>query len=82
MLVASAKGANGRQILVIGLSFANLDRFRAEPNDTYIRIEGEPVGVSADVILFSSRTEAEAAGMIESFIGKDTKVSISPKLKS
>lgn len=70
----------GRETLILGLSFANLDRFRAEPGDTFIRIPGEEVGLPIDLMIISGRTEADLAGMIP--IGPNTKVITSERLKN
>lgn len=71
---------NGRNTLFIGLSFGNLDKFRTEPGDTYIRISGKEMGLPMDVLIFSGKTEADLADMIP--VGPDTKVYISDRLKS
>jgi hypothetical protein len=71
-----------RTLLMIGLSFGNLDKFRAAPGDTYIRIDGKEMGLPVDVLLFSGMTEQEMQAMMARFIGPDTKVHIDPKLKS
>jgi len=42
-----------KQILVLGLSFGNLDKFKAEPHDTYIRVDRREFNLPADVILYS-----------------------------
>ena len=44
-------GTPPNQILVVGLSFLNLDKFKAMPNDTYIRISEN--SLSSDVVLYS-----------------------------
>jgi hypothetical protein len=78
-----AKGKfKGRDTLFIGLSFGNLDKFRAEPLDTFITIDGKETGLPFDVMIFSGETEAAMADMMAESIGPDTKVHVSPKLKS
>jgi hypothetical protein len=62
----------GRQILVIGLSFGNLDKFRREPGDTFIKIDGKAMDLPIDVLIFSGETEADMAHLMP--IGPDTKV--------
>ena len=71
-----------RTLLMIGLSFGNLDRFRAEPSDTFICIDGKEMGLPIDVLLFSGKTEADMQALMAGSIGPDTKVHIDPKLKS
>jgi len=82
MIKASATLSDGRHLLVLGLSFRNLDRFRAEPGDTFIRIDGEQMGLPVDVLIFSGETEAHLQTHIEALITSSTKVHIDPKLKS
>lgn len=80
MMKATATGSDGRSILLIGLSFKNLDTFKAEPGATYIRIDGKEMGLPLDVMIFSGETEAHCAEYISGGIGPDTKVHIDPKL--
>lgn len=82
MIKATGKGSKGNNTLFLGLSFANLDKFRAEPLDTFILVEGKEMGLPFDVLIFSGETEAAMAEMVAGGIGPDTKVHISPKLKS
>jgi hypothetical protein len=71
-----------RTLMVIGLSFKNLEKFRAEPGDTFIRIDGKEMGLPIDVLIFSGETEAHMQTMMARAIGPDTKVHIDPRLKS
>lgn len=82
MIRASFKGADGREMLVIGLSFGNLEKFRAEPGDTFIKIDGREMGMSSDVMIFSGETEAACAATIQEFIGPKTKTTVSDRLKN
>jgi hypothetical protein len=82
MIKATIPGKDGRTALYVGLSFGNLDRFRQQPLDTFIKIDGKEMGLPMDVVLFSGRTEAEMAELLAGGIGPDTKVHISDKLKS
>lgn len=81
MIKAMGKGADGRDLFIIGLSFANLDKFYAAPRETYIRIDGKEHGLSADILIFSCETEAHGAEMMAEFIGPSSKVHVSDKLK-
>lgn len=78
MMKATATGADGKGILVIGLSFANLDRFRAQPGDTFIKIVGQEVGLPVDVMIFSGKTEAHCFETLKGGIGPSTKIHVSP----
>jgi hypothetical protein len=82
MIKATAKGADGRELLVIGLSFKNLDRFRQQPGDTFIRIDGKEMGLPLDVMIFSGETEAHCAETLSGGIGPGTKVHTDDRLKS
>jgi hypothetical protein len=82
MLKATGKTSDGKELLIIGLSFGNLRKFMSEPMDTFIRIDGKEVGLPMDVLIFSGETEAHMAKYMENSIGRDTIVHIDPKLKS
>lgn len=71
---------SGRDTYVIGLSWGNLDKFRAEPGDGYIRIPAGESGLPVDILIISDRTEADMAKSIN--IDKDTQVHISDRLKN
>jgi hypothetical protein len=65
MVKATLQLRNGRRLLILGLSFANLDRFRAEPGDTMINIDGKDLGLDIDVTIFSGETEAQCLALLE-----------------
>lgn len=81
MIKAVASG-NGRTILVLGLSLGNLKKFREEPRDTFIKIDGQEMGLPIDVTIFSGESDAALGRFMAEFIGPDTKLHIDPKLKS
>jgi hypothetical protein len=81
MLKATAQ-LNGRTVLMLGLSFRNLDKFRAEPGDTFIKIDGTKMNLPIDVLLFSGETEAHLTKLIEKGMSPDTIIHIDPKLRS
>jgi hypothetical protein len=70
-----------RQLLMIGLSFGNLAKFKAEPGDTFIKIDGKEMDLPIDVLIFSGETEMKMQETMASAIGPHTKVHIDPKLK-
>jgi hypothetical protein len=72
MIKAIAEGPDGRKLLLIGLSFGNLDRFRAEPGKTMIKILGKETGLPVDVLIFAGETEAKLAELVP--IGPETKI--------
>ena len=73
---------NGRNTLMLGLSFNNLDRFRAEPGDTFIKINGKEMNLPIDVIIFSGKTEMDLHEIVEHGITPDTIIHIDPRMKS
>ena len=73
---------DGRTVLLLGLSFKNLDKFRAEPLDTFIRIDGREMDLPIDVMIISGETEAHMAETIKDSIGPVTKVHVSPRSRS
>jgi len=84
MLKASVQGKDGRHLLVIGLTFANLDYLRRTPGDGFIKVDGRPLGIDVDIMIFSGNNEAALADIITKAdgIGPSTRVVIDPKLKS
>jgi hypothetical protein len=82
MIKAIATDGTGRKILMIGLSFGNLDKLRADPGDSFIRIRGQEVGLPVDVMIFSGETEAQLADLMAEGIGPDTKVHVSQRSKN
>jgi hypothetical protein len=82
MIKATAQGKDGRTIMVLGLSFANLDRLRANPGDDYMKVKGADVGLpEVDIVLFAGETEAHLAETLRSLISAQTKVTTSDRLK-
>jgi hypothetical protein len=80
MIKATGK-FKGHDTLFIGLSFGNLDRFRAQPLDTFITVDGKEMGLPFNVLIFSGETEAYMAEMMTGGFSPDTKVHVSPKSK-
>ena len=82
MIKATATQPDGRTLLTLGLSFGNLDKFRAEPGDTFIKIDGKEMGLPIDIIIFSGETEAHMQTMMAQSITEETIVHVDPRLKS
>lgn len=82
MMKATGKGSDGRDTLYIGLSFGNLDKFKAAPLDSFIQINGKEMGLSCDVVIFAGRTEADMVDMMAGGFGPETKVCVTTRLKS
>jgi len=81
-MIKAVAHVNGRTVLILGLSFKNLDKFRAEPGETFIDIKGEDLNLPFDVMIFSGETEAHLHEMVKGNVGPDTIVHIDPKLRS
>lgn len=67
MMKFTVTKSDGRMLLGLGLSFGNLDKFRQEPRDTFIPIDGKELGLPVDVIIFSGETEAHMTEMMAQF---------------
>jgi hypothetical protein len=72
MIKSTATGPDGRTTLIIGLSFDSLDRFRAQPRHSFIKIDGEQMGLPIDVMIYSGETKAQMAELLR--LEPDTKV--------
>ena len=64
MIVSGSKRA-----LMLGLSFGNLDILRQQPLDTFITVDGAPIGINCDIILFSGETEADMERLLKHDLG-------------
>ena len=80
-MIKATATIDGRQLLMIGLSYGNLDKFRKAPLDTFIKIDGRAMDLPIDVLLFSGETETSMQTAIQSMISPLTVVHIDPKLK-
>lgn len=73
---------DGTEVILLGLSFANLDRLRADALDGFIWIDGKAMGISCDIIITAGETEQEMMRTFAKFIGPETKVHIDDRFKS
>jgi hypothetical protein len=80
MIKATMTDAAGRTVLMIGLSFGNLAKFKAAPLNTFIKIDGKAMDLPIDVLLFSGETEGEMGRFFADKVGPDTEIHIDPKL--
>ncbi len=71
-MIKATATLDGRQLLVIGLSYGNLRKFLSEPGETFIKIDGKAMDLPIDVLIFSGETEEAMAKIMP--IGPDTKV--------
>jgi hypothetical protein len=81
-MIKATANAQGRKLLILGLSYENLNRFRDMPGDTFIRVDGRELDLPIDVMIFSGETEAKCTELLEDFLSPATKVQISPRQKS
>lgn len=82
MVKFTATWKNGRTLLGLGLSHNNLDKLRSDGTNGFINIDGEQMGLPFDVIITAAATEQILAEHFAEFVGPDTEVLISDKLKS
>jgi hypothetical protein len=76
-----AKGTlNGREVLLLGLSHDNLNRFLADP-DSYIPIKGEEINIPFDIVIFSAKTEHEMYELMRGRLSPDAKIHLTDKFK-
>lgn len=69
-------------LILLGLSHANLDRLRADGLKGGISIKGEELGVAVDIFITAAPTEAHMLDAIAIRIGPETQVRVDKKLKS
>lgn len=74
--------AGDRQIIVLGLSHANLDRLREQGLRGKIVVDGAEMGLDADIWITAAPTESAMMDAFGSAIGPDTKVHIDRRFKS
>lgn len=80
MIKALCKTSDGRDLLMIGLSFKNLEKFKTEVGDTFIKIDGKEMGVALDIIIFSGETEQQLARQLAPRITEETNTHFDPRL--
>jgi hypothetical protein len=73
--------SNGRDTVFIGLSFGNLDRFRAQPMDTFIKIDGSEMDLPYDIMIFSGETETQMGDWMTESLSPGAVVHISKRSK-
>lgn len=78
VIKAIARKPDGRQVLMLGLSFGNLDKFKAEARDTYILVDGAALSLPIDVMIFSGENEQALAAALAPNITAATKIYTGP----
>ena len=82
MIKATATSADGRKLVLLGLSHSNLDKLRADGLKGFIRVDGKEMGIDCDIMITADVDEHALAQALARYVGPDTKVHISDKLKS
>ena len=73
---------NGKDAVILGLSFSNLAALRAEAGETYLHIEGKELEIPFDIIIISGKDEPAMVRFLRPAIGPNTKMNISLKSRS
>lgn len=81
MMKATATAADGRTIVVLGLSHANLERLRQQGLSGFINVAGHDLGIPFDVMITAAPTERDLLEAFQQLIGPDTKLHIDKRLK-
>jgi len=71
-----------RELLVLGLSHANLDRLRAQGLTGKIVVDGKELGLPVDIWITAAENEAVMLRSFQDGIQAGTKVHIDKRLKS
>lgn len=82
MIKARGRSATGRDTVFLGLSYGNLERFRKQPMDTFIRIEAAELELPFDILIFSGRTEAEMSDWMLRALGPEAHITLSERSKN
>jgi len=81
MVKITAKGKDGRNVVVLGLSHRNLDKLRADGLNGFIKVIGAEIGIDCDILITAAETEAAIAEGFKDMIGPQTDVKVSDRLK-
>lgn len=83
MIKATGTTPKGTKVLLIGLSHRNLDKLREDGLKGYIKVDGDAIGWPGHQIMITAgETEAVMAEVLGEFIGPETIVNTSDKLKN
>ena len=72
----------GRDVLIVGLSHANLDRLRRDGLSGYIKIDDKELGLNVDIWITAAETENVMLDAFQAGITEGTKLRIDKRLKS
>jgi len=83
MMKGSFQGDDGSKMIVLALSFANMDRLREQALDGFIEIDCGIFGLpGVSIILTAGKDEHAMFEAVQRWITPETKLHISDKLKS
>jgi hypothetical protein len=71
----------GGEVVILGLSHANLDRLRADGLNGYIKIDGKELGLPCDIIITAAPTERDMLEAFSAGIKAGTKLHIDKRFK-
>lgn len=74
MIRAKCDQPSGVPLLVVGLTFKDLDMMRKAPGDDHITLRGATMGLPMDIIIFAGRDDRALFKFVEAGIGPDTKL--------
>jgi hypothetical protein len=72
---------NGREIVLLGLTHANLDRLRTDGLKGCILVDGAEMGIPFDIHITAAENERAMLDAFQDSIGPDTKLHIDNKVK-
>jgi hypothetical protein len=72
-----------KTVLLVGLTWGNLDKLREQSLDGFIEINADETGGKPfdRIMIVAGETEAHILDSMSDMIGPDTKMNIDPKLK-
>jgi hypothetical protein len=74
MIKGKMSATTGRQLVLLGLSHANLARLKADGLNGFIRVNGDELGVPFDILITAGATEAEMMDGLASLAGPETEI--------
>ncbi len=82
MRAAGIEKPTGKRVFLIGLGLTELDMLRQNPGNSFITLDKTTYGIPIEIIIFSGESEEKMTEQFAEFIGPNTKVTTSPRLKN
>lgn len=79
MIRASAKGRDGKPLLILGLTDQNIERLKAG-QPVHVAAGSVEDGVQVSVVILHGPTEHHLMNTLRGFIGLDTRMRLDPRL--